>query len=170
MKAVAPTTFARMSESLMSRKPLHKRLSRGFATRRSLPPIVEKNWRQKLPGGSPQGCEMPVTVQLRRVVAAFRPTGQDVVAVGVENARPSASWFGLWAFRGIEVLAHGPAIDAQTVSHCPDGLCLCIEAVDLVIEGLPPLLPLPPLGVLAGFALFGLRRQGSFRCRLRLLN
>src|SRR5690606_11003676 len=28
-------------------------------TRRSLPPIVEKNWRQKLPGGSPQGCEMP---------------------------------------------------------------------------------------------------------------
>src|SRR5690606_5537690 len=60
MKAVAPTTFARMSESLMSRKPLHKRLSRGFATRRSLPPIVEKNWRQKLPGGSPQGCEMPV--------------------------------------------------------------------------------------------------------------
>src|SRR5690606_25776417 len=59
MKAVAPTTFARMSESLMSRKPLHKRLSRGFATRRSLPPIVEKNWRQKLPGGSPQGCEMP---------------------------------------------------------------------------------------------------------------
>src|SRR5690606_19919772 len=60
MKAVAPTTFARMSESLMSRKPLHKRLSRGFATRRSLPPIVEKNWRQKLPDGSPQGCEMPV--------------------------------------------------------------------------------------------------------------
>src|SRR5690606_27277391 len=59
MKAVAPTTFARMSESLMSRKPLHKRLSRGFATRPSLPPIVEKNWRQKLPGGSPQGCEMP---------------------------------------------------------------------------------------------------------------
>src|SRR5690606_37180372 len=59
MKAVAPTTFDRMSESLMSRKPLHKRLSRGFATRRSLPPIVEKNWRQKLPGGSPQGCEMP---------------------------------------------------------------------------------------------------------------
>src|SRR5690606_9982877 len=59
MKAVAPTTFARMSESLMSRKPLHKRLSRGFATRRSLPPIVEKNWRQQLPGGSPQGCEMP---------------------------------------------------------------------------------------------------------------
>ena len=89
-----------------------------------------------------------LTVQLRRVVAAFRPTGQDVVAVGVENARPSASWFGLWAFRGIEVLAHGPAIDAQTVSHCPDGLCLCIEVVDLVIEGLPPLLPLPPLGVL----------------------
>src|SRR5690606_15233266 len=60
MKAVAPTTFARMSESLMSRKPLHKRLSRGFATRRSLPPIVGKNWRQKLPGGSPQGCEIPV--------------------------------------------------------------------------------------------------------------
>src|SRR5690606_39064115 len=64
MKAVAPTTFARMSESLMSRKPLHKRLSRGFATRRSLPPIVEKNWRQKLPGGSPQGCEMPVMQRL----------------------------------------------------------------------------------------------------------
>src|SRR5690606_14276226 len=64
MKAVAPTTFARMSESLMSRKPLHKRLSRGFATRRSLPPIVEKNWRQKLPGGSPQGCEMPVPKSL----------------------------------------------------------------------------------------------------------
>src|SRR5690606_899409 len=62
MKAVAPTTFARMSESLMSRKPLHKRLSRGFATRRSLPPIVEKNWRQKLPGGSPQGCEMPAVL------------------------------------------------------------------------------------------------------------
>src|SRR5690606_8171263 len=59
MKAVAPTTFARMSESLMSRKPLHKRLSRGFATCRSLPPIVGKNWRQKLPDGSPQGCEMP---------------------------------------------------------------------------------------------------------------
>src|SRR5690606_19050723 len=59
MKAVAPTTFARMSESLMSRKPLHKRLSRGFATCRSLPPIVGKNWRQKLPGGSPQGCEIP---------------------------------------------------------------------------------------------------------------
>src|SRR5690606_29756727 len=62
-------------------------------------------------------------------IHTFRPTGQDVVAVGVENARPSASWFGLWAFRGIEVLAHGPAIDAQTVSHCPDGLCLCIEVV-----------------------------------------
>src|SRR5690606_28079045 len=65
MKAVAPTTFARMSESLMSRKPLHKRLSRGLATRRSLPPIVEKNWRQKLPGGSPQGCEMPVEIGRR---------------------------------------------------------------------------------------------------------
>src|SRR5690606_24798563 len=59
MKAVAPTTFARMSESLMSRKPLHKRLSRGFATCRSLPPIVGKNWRQKLPDGSSQGCEIP---------------------------------------------------------------------------------------------------------------
>src|SRR5690606_26170029 len=62
MKAVAPTTFARMSESLMSRKPLHKRLSRGFATCRSLPPIVGKNWRQKLPDGSSQGCEIPVKV------------------------------------------------------------------------------------------------------------
>src|SRR5690606_35718176 len=59
MKAVAPTTFARMSESLMSRKPLHKRLSRGFATCRSLPPSMGKNCRQKLPGGWPQGCEMP---------------------------------------------------------------------------------------------------------------
>src|SRR5690606_17605116 len=86
------------------------------------------------------------------------------------QTQPSASWLGLRTFGCIEVLAHGPAIDAQTVSHCPDGLCLCIEVVDLVIEGLPPLLPLPPLGVLAGFALFGLRRQGSFRCRLRLLN
>src|SRR5690606_34374939 len=111
-----------------------------------------------------------LTVQLRRVAATFRPTGQDVVAVGVEDARPSASWLGLWAFRCIEVLAHGPAIDSQTVSHCPDGLCLCIEVVDLVIEGLPPLLPLPPLGVLAGLTVFELRRTGSFRCRLRLLN
>src|SRR5690606_13385076 len=59
MKAVAPTTFARMSESLMSRKPLHKRLSRGLATHRSLPPIAEYNWRQQLPFISPQGFEMP---------------------------------------------------------------------------------------------------------------
>src|SRR5690606_33345354 len=49
----------RMSESLMSRKPLHKRLSRGFATCRSLPPSMGKTCRQKLPGGWPQGCEMP---------------------------------------------------------------------------------------------------------------
>src|SRR5690606_5595144 len=59
MKAVAPTTFARMSESLMSRKPLHKRLSRGLATCRSLPPIVGQNWRQQRPDGSSQGCEIP---------------------------------------------------------------------------------------------------------------
>src|SRR5690606_24310995 len=89
MKAVAPTTFARMSESLMSRKPLHKRLSRGFATRRSLPPIVEKNWRQKLPGGSPQGCEMPertfVPEDLYRLVLVgdpqISPDGRSVAFV-----------------------------------------------------------------------------------------
>src|SRR5690606_32237541 len=75
MKAVAPTTFARMSESLMSRKPLHKRLSRGFATRRSLPPIVEKNWRQKLPGGSPQGCEIPVLAALLVMAIAWAAFG-----------------------------------------------------------------------------------------------
>src|SRR5690606_16610552 len=73
MKAMAPTTFARMSESLMSRKPLHKRLSRGFATRRSLPPIVEKNWRQKLPGGSPQGCEMPALMKFAARIRAGAP-------------------------------------------------------------------------------------------------
>src|SRR5690606_19826410 len=77
-----------------------------------------------------------LTVQLRRVAATFRPTGQDVVAVGVEDARPSASWLGLRTVGFIEVLAHRPAIDSQTVSHCPDGLCLFIEVVDLVIAGL----------------------------------
>src|SRR5690606_36585463 len=46
-----------------------------------------------------------LTVQLRRVVATFRPTGQDVVAVGVEDARPAAARLGLRSFGCIEVLA-----------------------------------------------------------------
>src|SRR5690606_8749299 len=104
-----------------------------------------------------------LAVQLRRVPATFRPTGQDVVAVGVVDARPSASWLGMRTFGCIEVLAHRPAIDSQTVSHFRDGLCLVIEVVDLVIEGLPTLLPLPALGVLAGLTVFELRRTGSFR-------
>src|SRR5690606_21308270 len=51
-------------------------------------------------------CEDDLTVQLRRVVATFRPTGQDVVAVGVEDARPAAAWLGLRTFGCMEVLAH----------------------------------------------------------------
>src|SRR5690606_18602812 len=82
-----------------------------------------------------------LTGRLRRVAATVRPRGQDAGAVGVEDARPPGSWRGLRAFECIEVLAHRPATDSQRVSHCPDGVCLFLEVVDPVIEGLPPPLP-----------------------------
>jgi|LFRM01.1.fsa_nt_gb hypothetical protein len=67
----------------------------------------------------------------------------------------------------MEIPAHRPAIHPQSGGDGTNRLGLLIKLVDLVIQCLPPLLPLASLRVLASLSVLGLRgggrRPGSYR-------